>query len=106
MLTVKDRKNKKAHEESAQFACEVAGAIRTVASLTREENCSARYSEILRIPLQNSVKTAVWVNLLFAFAQSTTFYVVALLFWYGAKQILAGNMDMRTFFIVIFVSVF
>lgn len=38
VVVLKDAKTKKAHEQSAQLACEAAGAIRTVAALTREDH--------------------------------------------------------------------
>ena len=105
MLGTKDKTNRKAHEDSAQFACEAAAAIRTVASLTREESCLKKYSENLDQPLRHSIRTSIWTNALFAFAQSTTFYVVGLLFWFGSKEIVAGALPIRSFFVVIFVSI-
>lgn len=75
---MKDQTNKKSHEDSAQVACEAAGAIRTVASLTREEECTRIYSESLEVPLRTSNRTAVWSNGLFALSQSMSFYVIAL----------------------------
>lgn len=44
---LKDESNKKAHEASAKLVCEAAGAIRTVASLAREDDCCRLYSESL-----------------------------------------------------------
>src|ERR1700683_5239224 len=70
VVTLKDQTNKRAHEESAQIACESAGAIRTVASLTREDDCSRIYSNSLEEPLRRSNKSAVWSNMLFAISQS------------------------------------
>lgn len=48
VVVLKDVKNKKSHEQSAQMACEAAGAIRTVASLTREDDCCEIYSQVSR----------------------------------------------------------
>ena len=67
---MKDQQNKKAHEQSAQLACEAAGAIRTVASLTREEDCSRLYSESLEGPLRRSNQTAIWSNGIFSLSQA------------------------------------
>jgi ATP-binding cassette subfamily B (MDR/TAP) protein 1 len=47
------------HENSAQLACEAAGAIKTVASLTREKDACNVYSESLNVPLQAAKKTCV-----------------------------------------------
>lgn len=46
VVILKDKKNKEAHASSAQMACEAAGAIRTVAALTREDQCNNLYSEV------------------------------------------------------------
>jgi ATP-binding cassette subfamily B (MDR/TAP) protein 1 len=75
---MKDQTNKKAHEESAQLACEAAGAIRTVASLTREEDFHNNYSRSLEVPLQRSNRTALWGNWLYAISQGTSFFAIAL----------------------------
>jgi ABC-type multidrug transport system fused ATPase/permease subunit len=69
---MKDQVNKAAHEESAQVACEAAGAIRTVASLTREDDCIRIYSKSLEEPLRRSNRTAFWSNMLFAISQAIT----------------------------------
>lgn len=78
MVVLKDQTNKKEHAESAQIACEGAGAIKTVASLTREEGCYEEYSKSLEIPLHRSNRTAVWSCALFALSQSITFFGIAL----------------------------
>lgn len=95
IVVLKDQKNKKSHESSAHLACEAAGSIRTVASLTREEDCLKQYSESLELPLKNSNRTAIWSNMLFAFSQSLIFFVIALVFWYGAT--LVSRLEASTF---------
>ena len=61
---MKDARNKAAHAISAQLACEAAGAIRTVSSLTREEDCLKQYSNSLDEALERSNKAALWSNLI------------------------------------------
>ena len=95
VVVVKDQINKKAHAESAQLACEAAGSIRTVASLTREADCLALYSKSLEQPLHQSNRTAIWANFLFAFSQAQVFGVIALVFWYGAT--LVSHLEASTF---------
>ncbi len=99
VVVVKDKYNKKAHEESAQLACEAAGAIRTVASLTRERDCLHMYSRSLEKPLQVSNKTAVWSNMMYAFAQSVAFWVIALVFWFGAGLVAELEITSTQFFV-------
>lgn len=50
VIVLKDAKTKKAHEASAQLACESAAAIRTVASLTREEDAWNIYRYVRHPP--------------------------------------------------------
>ena len=95
VVVLKDQKNKKAHEESAQMACEAAGAIRTVASLTREEDCLTMYSSSLELPLKRAVDAAVWSNLLYSFSQAVMFFVISLIFWFGSR--LVANQEISTF---------
>ncbi|KAG1834056.1 hypothetical protein DFJ58DRAFT_869178 [Suillus subalutaceus] len=45
-------------------------AIRTVASLTREEHCLNIYKQSLEAPIRKSTRTALWSNLLYAFSQA------------------------------------
>ncbi|KAK0503658.1 ste6-like protein [Armillaria luteobubalina] len=99
VVVVKDKYNKKAHEESAQLACEAAGAIRTVASLTRERDCLQMYSRSLEKPLQVANKTAVWSNMMYAFAQSVAFWVIALVFWFGARLVSELEITSTDFFV-------
>ena len=103
---LKDQKNKKAHEESAQIACEAAASIRTVASLTREEDCCNIYSSSLEEPLRVSNRTAIWSNLIYALSQSMMFYVIALVFWYGSRLVSFQEVTTFHFFIALMVSSF
>ena len=99
VVVLKDQANKKAHEESAQLACEAAGSIRTVASLTREDDCIQLYSSRLEETLHRSNRTAIWSNLLFAFTQALAFFVIALIFWWGA--VLVSRLEATIFQFVI-----
>ncbi|KIY50744.1 ste6-like protein [Fistulina hepatica ATCC 64428] len=98
VVVLKDKYNRKAHESSAQIACESAGAIRTVAALTRENQCLQAYRESLEHPLRQSNRTAVWSNVFYAFAQSVSFFVNALIFWYGAKLVSESKIGITAFF--------
>lgn len=106
VVVLKDQANKRAHEESAQLACEAAGAIRTVASLTREDNCCQLYSKSLEEPLRKSNRTALWSNGLYALSQSMMFYVVALVFWFGSRLVSQLEYSTFQFFVGLMSSVF
>jgi ATP-binding cassette subfamily B (MDR/TAP) protein 1 len=104
VVVLKDQKNKAAHESSAQLACEAAGAIRTVASLTREEDCLRLYSGSLEEPLRQSNRTAVWSNLLYSLSQSMVFFVISLIFWYSSGLVSRLEISVQSFFIALMVS--
>ncbi|KAI6024287.1 P-loop containing nucleoside triphosphate hydrolase protein [Pisolithus marmoratus] len=84
VVVFKDQQNMVAHGDSAKLACEATSAIRTVASLTREDDCLKLYSNSLEEPLRNTSRSAIWSNLVYAFSQSCIAWVIALVFWYGS----------------------
>jgi ATP-binding cassette, subfamily B (MDR/TAP), member 1 len=98
VVVLKDQRNKHAHEGSAQLACEAAGAIRTVASLTREDDCLELYSKSLEGPLRDSNRTALWSNLLYALSQSFSFFIISLVFWYGSILVSKQEFTSKQFF--------
>ncbi|EGO23855.1 hypothetical protein SERLADRAFT_450147 [Serpula lacrymans var. lacrymans S7.9] len=106
VVVLKDQKNKAAHESSAQLACEAAGAIRTVASLTRENDCLELYSNSLEEPLRKSNRTAVWSNLLYSLSQSMSFFVIALVFWYGSTLVSRLEINTTSFFVALMSTTF
>jgi ATP-binding cassette subfamily B (MDR/TAP) protein 1 len=106
IIVLKDQKNKRAHEDSAQIACEAAGAIRTVQSLTREDDCLELYSKSLEVPLRNSNRTTIWSNLLYSLSQSFAFFTIALVFWYGSRLVSYQEFTSKQFFTGLMASVF
>ncbi|CAK7240170.1 MAG: GTPase-activating protein [Sporothrix thermara] len=100
MLAHYRERAKKAYDSSASYASEAITAIRTVASLTREEDVLSHYRQSLAEQLQTSTKSVVKSSLLYAASQSLTFLVLALGFWYGGKQLSEGEYTMFSFFLV------
>ena len=82
---------KKAYESSASFACEATAAIRTVASLTREEDVWERYHQNLVAQEKRSLESVLRSSVLYASSQSFMFLCTALGFWYGGT--LLGNKE-------------
>ena len=106
VVVLKDEKVKKIHEGSAQLACEAAGAIRTVASLTRENDCCALYSNSLEEVLKRSSRSALLSNLIFAVSEAVEFFVIALVFWYGSQLVSKLQMGTTAFFVCLFCVIF
>ncbi|KAI0673480.1 multidrug resistance protein 1 [Trametes maxima] len=95
VIVLKDQRNRKEHEVSAQLACEAAGAVRTIASLTREEECCRLYSESLEEPYRRSNRTAIYANAIYSFTQAVSFWIIALVFWFGS--LLVADLKRTTF---------
>ncbi|TIB58011.1 hypothetical protein E3P78_04062, partial [Wallemia ichthyophaga] len=106
IVVLKDKRVKKAYEDSSQFACEAAGSIRTVASLTREDQITKYYHDALESPYQESVKSGVWASALFALGQTLTFWVLALIFWYGSGQLTRLEVDLQGFYVTLMAVIF
>lgn len=79
------------HEIAASGACEAAGAIRTVASLTLEEEVWQRYHDQLAAKERLNLLSILKSSTLYAASQSLIFLCNALGFWYGGTRILAGE---------------
>ncbi|TFK23400.1 multidrug resistance protein 1 [Coprinopsis marcescibilis] len=106
IVVLKDEANKKAHEESAQLACEAAASIRTVASLTREDDCLAIYSKSLEEPLRRSNRSSIWSKGLYALSQAVVFWVIALVFWYGSILVASFEATVFQFFVGLMCTTF
>ena len=106
LVVMKDVKVRKAHLASSQKACESANAIRTVASLTREDECLVEYSSSLKSASKVAKNSALWGNIFYAFSQSTAFFVIALGFWYGSQLQFRGEYHAGQFFTIFTAVVF
>lgn len=106
VVVMKEEKTKKWHAGSAQLASEAAASVRTVASLTREEDVERIYSRSLEEPMRISIRTAFGSQALFAASQGITFLVVALVFYVGALWIIDGKYTTEMFFISLNAVVF
>ena len=76
---------KKAYERSASYACEATSAVRTVASLTREQDVLQHYKDTLNAQAKKSLHSVLKSSLLYAASQSLMFACVALGFWYVSR---------------------
>jgi ATP-binding cassette subfamily B (MDR/TAP) protein 1 len=81
MLARFQQRAKKGYESSASYACEATSAIRTVASLTREEDVLVHYTDALNSQAKSSLRSVLKSSLLYAAAQSLMFLCIALGFW-------------------------
>ena len=99
MLARFQERAKKAYESSASYACEATAAIRTVASLTREDDVWKHYHESLVLQGSKSLVSVLRSSTLYAASQSLMFLCLALGFWYGSTLIANNEYTMLQFFI-------
>ncbi len=99
MLARFQARAKKAYESSASYACEATAAIRTVASLTREDDVWEHYHQAVVAQEQKSLRSIFRSSILYAAAQSFMFLCTALGFWYGGTLIANGEISELHFFI-------
>ncbi|WOO85368.1 Sophorolipid transporter [Vanrija pseudolonga] len=98
VVVLKDEQTKKWHASSSQMASEAAASVRTVASLTREDDVEKIYGEALQEPMRISNRTAFRSQALYAASQGIVFLVIALVFYIGALWIASGRLTTATFF--------
>ncbi|KAL9029789.1 MAG: hypothetical protein Q9196_002008 [Gyalolechia fulgens] len=99
MLARFQERAKKAYEGSASYACEATSAIRTVASLTREDDVLEHYHRSLVAQGQKSLRSILKSSLLYAASQSFMFLCIGLCFWYGGTLIADHEYTMFQFFL-------
>lgn len=98
MLAQFQARSKKAYEKSASYACEATSAIRTVASLTREQNVSDIYHDQLVEQGRKSLISVSKSSTLYAASQAMLFFVLSLGFWYGGTLMGKHEYTMFQFF--------
>ena len=106
MLGKFEDRAKKAYEGSASYACEATAAIRTVASLTREEDVWENYHQSLIEQAKKSLISVLKSSTLYASSQALMFLCNALAFWYGGKLIARAEYSQFQFFVVFSAVIF
>ena len=106
MLAQFEQRAKKAYEGSASYACEATAAIRTVASLTREEDVWDHYHQRLIKQGAKSLRSVLKSSVLYAMTQALMFLCNALAFWYGGTLIASREYTQLQFFIVFSAIIF
>jgi ATP-binding cassette, subfamily B (MDR/TAP), member 1 len=89
----------KVYTDSASFACEATAAIRTIASLTREDEVLDMYHSMLVKQASQSLRSILSSSLLYAASQAGMFLASALGFWYGGHLIANHELSIEAFFI-------
>jgi len=98
--TALDSENGDRFAESAGLASEAVTSIRTVASLTLEDDILKEFSEMLGKIVIRSIRKILWTMLWFSVSQSLDFLVMALGFWYGSRLLISGEYTATQFYVI------
>ncbi|KAF3765440.1 ABC multidrug transporter SitT [Cryphonectria parasitica EP155] len=97
-----EEKHETAYTKSVDIGTEAITSIKTVASLSLEQEILSDYRRSLKGPRQETLKVTLQASL----CQAITYFlgncVNALAYWWGSKQIIAGNYTQTQFLIVVF----
>ena len=106
LVEMKDEKNKNSYSESSQMACESANAIKTVASLTRENDCVKKYEAILNVPYRSSIRSSFFSSALLGLTNGINYLIIGLIFWYGSKLLIDLSISLQGFYVTLLSIVF
>lgn len=95
-----EKMNAAVFAESSKFASEAFGAVRTVASLTLEDQICQRYEVLLNDHVYQSRMKARYSTLIFALSDSVNMLCMALTFWYGGRLQASLEYSIKQFIII------
>ncbi|KAF2084780.1 leptomycin B resistance protein pmd1 [Saccharata proteae CBS 121410] len=101
VLSMAEERHESAYNDAAAMASEACAAIKTVAALGRERDVLKQYRAAIQGPYEQSLKFTITGNVLLAFSLAITYFVYALAYWWGAKQVRNGMYNEMQFFIVL-----
>ncbi|KAF1953665.1 P-loop containing nucleoside triphosphate hydrolase protein [Byssothecium circinans] len=101
ILAKAEERHQTAYNSAAAIASEACAAIQTVAALGRERHFFQKYRAAIQGPYQEGLKFSILGNIMLAFSLSITYFVYALAYWWGSKQVRSGAYTQRDFFIVL-----
>ncbi|KAK4119472.1 mating factor A secretion protein STE6-like protein [Parathielavia appendiculata] len=97
-----EERHESAYTKSVDIGTEAISSIKTIAALSLEEETLRTYRRSLSGPRKETLRVTVQASL----CQAITYFlgncVNALAYWWGAKQIIAGNVSTAQFLIVVF----
>ncbi|CAG8947886.1 unnamed protein product [Penicillium salamii] len=95
-------RHENAYTKSVDIGVEAVTSIKTIASLSLEENTLQTYRRSLKGPRKETLKVTLQASLWQAMTYFLGNMVNALAYWWGSKQIINGNYTQTQFLIVVF----
>lgn len=99
-------RNAALYQESARFASEAVGAIRTVSSLTLESKVLDSYGNRLNQSVRKAYKHIAISMFFFGLSESLDLVAMGLAFWYGGKLLFEGEYNATDFFLIFVAIIF
>ncbi|KAJ5194135.1 ABC transporter integral membrane type 1 [Penicillium cf. griseofulvum] len=97
-----EERHENAYTKSVDIGVEAVTSIKTIASLSLEENTLQTYRRSLKGPRRETFMVTVQASLWQAMTYFLGNMVNALAYWWGSKQIINGNYTQTQFLIVVF----
>ncbi|KAL4803518.1 P-loop containing nucleoside triphosphate hydrolase protein [Aspergillus unguis] len=97
-----EERHENAYTKSVDIGVEAITSIKTIASLSLEEETLKTYQRSLKGPRKETLAVTLQASLWQAMTYFLGNLVNALAYWWGSKQILAGNYTQTQFLIVVF----
>ncbi|PLB43454.1 ABC multidrug transporter SidT [Aspergillus steynii IBT 23096] len=97
-----EERHENAYTKSVDIGVEAITSIKTIASLSLEEATLKTYRQSLKGPRKETLNVTLQASLWQAMTYFLGNLVNALAYWWGAKQIIAGNYSQTQFLIVVF----
>ncbi|CAK3922291.1 related to multidrug resistance [Lecanosticta acicola] len=101
ILTISETKHREAYSGATSLAAESCRNRRAVTALCLEQHLLDEYRQALYRPYHQIRNFVLIANTLLAFCFSVTYFVYALAYWWGSKQVRNGTYTTTEFFIVL-----
>ncbi|KAK5701156.1 hypothetical protein LTR17_022844 [Elasticomyces elasticus] len=101
ILAMADTRRREAYKEATNLAAEACRYRSTVTVFGLEDHIVENYRTSLKIPYKRGRWFAIFSNLILAISLSITYFVYALAYWWGARQVRNGNYTGKEFFTVL-----
>lgn len=101
LLTESETQHREAYTNATALAAEACRNRRAVTALCLEQHLIDDYQKALHAPFQKLRRFVYYANTLLAFCFSITYFVYALAYWWGSKQVRNGMYTTTDFFIVL-----
>lgn len=95
-----EQRNRKVYESSAGLASSYASSVRTVQTLTREDDVCKHYDAVIDQQVRDSYRPAFISAAVFGFSSGAITWIVALIFWYGSKLLSEGKIKIMAYYVV------